>query len=129
MPYVEAGALDRRIQIQTVVETKDAAGDVIASTWSDVFKLWAKRVPRSAGQERSIQAGVLREFDVRFDVRDGPKARSIAPETHRVLYKGRIYEIVGTVALAEREDLIGLLCAARPDQRGSRGNEGVSGQP
>lgn len=129
MAYVESGDLDRRIQIQEAVETKDTAGDVISTAWVDLFKLWAKRVPRSAGTERSIQAGVLREFDVRFEVRDGRKAQSIAPETHRVLYKGRIYEIVGTVALQERQDLIGLLCAARPDQRGSRGNEGVSGQP
>ena len=129
MTYVAAGALDRRIQIQTGVETKDAAGDVIDSTWDDAFKLWARRVVRSQGIERPTVAGVLREFDVRFDVRDSPKSRAIAPETHRVLYKGRIYEIVGTVQLEEREDLIGLLCAARPDQRGSRGNEGVSGQP
>lgn len=129
MSYVAAGALDRRILIQTGVETKDAAGDVIDATWDDAFKLWARRVPRSQGIEKPTVAGVLREFDIRFDVRDSPKSRAIAPETHRVLYKGRIYEIVGTVALEERDDLIGLLCATRPDQRGSRGNEGVSGQP
>lgn len=129
MRLVPAGDLDRRIQIQTMTETTDAAGDVIAEDWTDAFRLWARRQPRNAGQEKSMASGVLREFDVRFDVRDGAKSRGIAPETHRVLYKGRIYEIVGAVALADRADLIGLLCSARPDQRGSRGNEGVSGEP
>lgn len=129
MVDVHAGRLDRRIQIQFKTEERDAAGDQIAETWGDVFKLWARRRPQGVGIEAVTEGGVLRSFDLIWQVRDGPKARSIAPETHRVLYKGRIYEIVGIREGIERADLIDLLVAGRPDQRGSRGTEGSSGQP
>lgn len=129
MRLTEAGEFDRRIQIQVATQTRDAAGDVVSTAWTDAFKLWAKRNPRGPGQEMATEGGVLRQFDVLFHVRDGAKAQSIAPETHRVIYKGRVYEIVGILPGRERADVIDMLLAARPDQRGSRGTEGVSGQP
>lgn len=129
MRLTEAGEFDRRITIQVVTERRDGAGDVIAQTWSDAFKLWAKRNPRGPGQEQATPDGVLRQFDLIMQIRDRTKARGIAPETHRVLYKGRIYEIVGILPGRDRADVIDMLLAARPDQRGSRGTEGVSGQP
>lgn len=129
MRIVKAGDLDRRIQIQLSTPTTDKAGDPIEH-WSDIFRLWSRRVPKSVvGTERVSEGGVLREFDLVFEVRDGAKARSIAPESHRVLYHARIYEIVGIRPSAARADRIEVLVASRPDQRGSRGTEGFSGQP
>lgn len=123
-----AGDLDRRLQIQMSVESTDAAGDPVEA-WGDVFKLWARRIPRNIGAEQVGEGGVLRDFDLVFEVRDGAKAQSIAPESHRILYKGRVYEIVGIRPGRHRSDRIDILVSSRPDQRGSRGTEGASGEP
>ena len=129
MVKVRAGRLDRRIQIQVKTEELDAAGDVVAESWDDSFKLWARRVPLGVGVEVTTQHGVLRQFDLVLEVRDGAKARTIAPETHRLMYKGRVYEVVGIREGIERADLIQILVSGRPDQRGSRGDEGATHEP
>lgn len=124
---VAAGKLDRRLTIQVTSEPMDAAGDVLKADWSDAFKLWAKMKSRGPGMELPTAAGVIRQFDTIFSVRSGPKAESIGPETHRVLWHSRVYEIVGIAPNDERGDLLDLLCAARPDLRGSRGKGAADG--
>lgn len=124
-----AGDLDRRLMIQELVEKKDASGDVLRTKWRDLFKLWAKRKPGAIGQEIATDNGVLRQHDVTWYIRAGRKASLLAPEIHRVLYRGRVYEVVGILPGDVREDLVQLLTASRPDNRGSRGDEGASGEP
>lgn len=126
MSRYAAGKLDRRITVQIQKGGEDAAGDPILDKWEDEYRLWAARPKTTAGQEVYPSGSVLRQHDTTFYVRDGEKARRIAPETHRILYKGRIYEIVGILPGLERADLIQILTAARPDQRGDRGDVGVS---
>ena len=123
-----AGDLDRRIMIQVSAPITDASGDQIQQ-WSDDFKLWARRVPKSVGLEKTTEGGVLREYDIAFEVRDGGKAQSIAPESNRLIYKRRVYEIVGCRPSAQRADRLEILAATRPDPRGSRAPEGASGEP
>lgn len=123
-----AGDLDRRLLIQLAVEGTDAAGDPVLA-WDDAFKLWARRIPRQIGSEQVAEGGVLRDYDLVFEVRDGASARTIAPESHRILYKGRVHEIVGVRPGLRRADRIDILVSSRPDQRGSRGTEGASGEP
>lgn len=123
-----AGELDRRIMIQLSTPKLDPSGDQIQS-WDDDFKLWARRVPKAVGLEKTTEGGLLREYDIVFEVRDGGKARSIAPESNRLIYKRRVYEIVGVRPSAHRADRIEILAATRPDQRGSRAPEGASGEP
>jgi head-tail adaptor len=129
MKRIAAGVLDRRVQVQELAETKDAAGDVLKTDWRDVFKLWAMRRAPNNLVEVSTAKGDVRQADVVFRVRDGSKSRTIAPESHRLLYQGRVHEIVGIVPDEERDDLIRILTCVRPDQRGSRSNEGASGEP
>lgn len=129
MALVPAGKLDRRLLLQATPEIKDAAGDVVRLPWTDQFKLWARLKSRGPGNEQPAEGGVLRQFDTIFQVRDSPKSRLIAPETWRVLWKGRVYEIVSLAPDDVRADLLNVLCAARPDLRGSRGIEGESGEP
>lgn len=126
MSRYAAGKLDRRITVQITKGGYDAAGDPIRDQWDDEFRLWAARPKITAGQEIYPAGSVLRQSDVTFFVRDGAKARTIAPETHRILYKGRIYEVVGILPGLERSDLIQILTSTRPDQRGDRGDVGVS---
>lgn len=125
-----AGDLDRRITIELASFVKDDAGDPIP-TWSVAFKLYAKRIIKSGisqpGSETPTPQVVLRQADVNWEVRFGPKAQSIAPETHRVVWKGRVYEILGILEGTGRGDRIQLSCATRPDLRGSMAPEGSSG--
>lgn len=131
MTRFAAGEFDRRITVQEIVEKKDAAGDVVPASWSDYARLWAKRQAKSGGagigQEDGQAQGVLRQFDMVWVVRTSATTRAIAPETHRILYKGRVYEIVGILEGRDRHDVIQILTAARPDQRGSRGDVGATG--
>ena len=124
-----AGDLDRRLQVQELISKRDAAGDVVRTEWRDLFKLWAKRKPGNIGTEIPTDNGVVRQFDLIWYVRDGRKARLLAPESHRILYKGRVYEFVGLRPGDLREDLVQLLTSARPDKVGDRGDEGASGEP
>lgn len=126
MSRYAAGKLDRRITVQIQESGFDSAGDPLRDKWDDVFRLWASRSKTTSGVEVQPVGGVLRQYDVVWYVRDGNKSRQIAPETHRILYKGRIFEIVGILPGLERADLIQILVSTRPDQRGSRGDVGVS---
>lgn len=125
---IAAGDLDRRIQIQEATEGKDAAGDVIPTAWGPPAgwpregKRWAsKRDGRPNEIAALAQAQqVLRQMDTVFVLRWDRRSSVIAPETFRVIYRDRIYEIVG-LGEGEREDGVILLCSSRPDQRGARG--------
>lgn len=126
---IAAGALDRRIQFQVGIPGQDAAGDELL-TWENGPKRWAAKRDRVPTENPALAGAqqVLRQVDTDFQVRADSFTTTVGPETHRVAYKDRIYEIVG-LAEGDRADTIKLLCSSRPDQRGARGREPVSGQP
>lgn len=127
MARFSAGDLDRRIIIQKATEARDAAGDVVPGAWVVVGKLWANRKPGVIGTESAAPQGQLRQHDLVWSVRANCISREIFPETHRIFYKGRIHEVVGVIDGDQREDLIKILTCTRPDGRGDRGRENVSG--
>jgi head-tail adaptor len=130
-----AGELDRRIGFQVAVEDQDAAGDPVL-VWSDAIergqplRRWARKVDGRPAEDPALGTAlqVLRSVDTVFTVRFDSFTRDVAPESHRVTYRERVYEILG-LGEGDREDAIKLLCCSRPDQRGARGREPVSGQP
>lgn len=128
MSRYAAGAFDRRIQIQECRDGRDPAGDVVP-VWDDEFKIWAQRRPSKPGKELQTQGGTIRQFELTFRVRDSSLSRRIAPETHRVTYEGKIYEIVSILPGIDRDDVIDIFVCARPDQRGPRGDDGVTDAP
>lgn len=113
-----SGSLDRRIIVQIATETQDAAGDVIAG-WEDAFKRWAIRVD-AKGREFFGAQQMVRDADTAFEVRADSQSRTIAPETHRVIDRGKIFEIVSVVEGRERDDTLLILCASTPALRGAR---------
>lgn len=119
-----AGELDRRVTIEVATETRDAAGDVIQvawgppAGWSQGGKRWASKRDGRPSEVRGDQE-VLRQIDTVFVLRWDQHTSTIGPETHRVLYRDRAYEIVGLGETREREDGVSLLCCSRPDQRGA----------
>lgn len=114
-----AGAYDRRIEIQLNTEGTDAAGDP-TQVFVPWVKLWAKKTERGAYREIVAAQEVLRDADTLFELRMNSLSTQIAPEIHRVVYKGAIYEILGIGEAKGRADAIVLLCSSRPDKRGER---------
>jgi SPP1 family predicted phage head-tail adaptor len=121
---ISAGELDRRITIERATKTRDKANDEIDG-WVSEFRLWASKRDYSS-RENVGTSQVVREADTLFTIRWSKAARAIAPESHRVMYQGSIYEIVGCIEAADRQDGINILCAARPDVTGARGRTSTS---
>lgn len=114
---LKVGQLNRRLQFQEDIGEKDAAGDHVPN-WRDTVKRWAHYRARSA-RERLASQQILRDSDTQFTVRSDSFTRAIAPETMRIIHRGRIYEIVGVQDTDELEDGLVILASSRPDQRGA----------
>lgn len=122
---ISAGELDRRIEIEVAAKSTDAANDEVL-TWSRAFKLWAAQKTSTGGEKQGAQQ-TIRDADTIFKVRWSTESRSIAPESHRVRYRGAIYEIVAITETNDgRLDGLNLLCSSRPDLVGARGRETTS---
>lgn len=105
---MRAGRLDRRITLQSVTRTQDAAGQAIES-WADLATCWAEVRPvrgaeAVAGGER--QATSLREFRIRW--REG-----VTPQ-YRIVFEARNYDIRDVQEIGRREGLL-LIAEARAD--------------
>lgn len=116
---LSSGVFDRRITIQLNTPVPDDAGDPIPN-WSDLVDRWARFLPGPV-QEGVGANQVLRSGDVIWVLRDDTESRTFFPETHRIVHKGRIYEIVGIDESMAREDGLRFTTAFRPDGRGARG--------
>lgn len=130
-----AGGLDRRIRVEQATLTQDAAGDELPASWGppagwprDGRRWAAKRdhKPQEQGGDGATQV-LLRQVDTIFTLRFDRFSSVIAPESFRVVYRDRPYQIVGLGETASREDGVQLLCSSRPDQRGSSAPEPDTG--
>lgn len=84
------GKLDRRVQLQSRVLTKDAAGGRV-ETWAAAGSLWAEVVTQK--QAEGVTADADRNQDERtFRIR---YRSGLASGTHRLVYQGRTYDILG----------------------------------
>lgn len=126
MANIEAGKLDRRITIQAATDSRDEANDVV-KTWADAFPRWA-RVADQRGFETVGAQQLVRTADTVFTIRNTERARTIFPESHRIEYKGKIYEIISIQEGKARGDTLEILASSRPDGVGARGRGAVSGE-
>ncbi len=129
-----AGDYDRYIKFEIAFSGKDAAGDEIL-VWppdqrASVKPKWARVVdsaPRMVPDVFTEVKQALRSLDTTFEVRNDSFTRRIAPETMRIVYKGRRYNIIGLPQTNERGDGFKLLAVSHPDQRGTMAPEVASG--
>lgn len=126
MASIKAGDLDRRIEIQIATRNKDKAGDEV-DDWRLAFKLWSKQ-REYRGIEMNGAQQTVRTADCVFTVRTGTQPRTIAPESHRVVHHGRIFEIIGVQESADLNDGLDILACSRPDLVGARGLIQESGE-
>lgn len=100
---IRAGDLDRRIAIQTPDPGEvDAAGARIPS-WNDVGTVWANYRPVRDSERMasgSVTASIMARFQIRWSI-----AMSQIDERHRLLFDGRIFDIVAVKEIGRREGL------------------------
>lgn len=121
-----AGNFDRRIQVQAATMTRDRSGDSIP-TWADAFKRWAEKTDNRGFETQGSQE-LVRTGDTVWILRSDTESRAIAPEKHRFVYDGRIYEIIAIQESKNtRGDRLEFLTTTRPDAGGARGKGQTNG--
>lgn len=120
---ISVGDLDRRITVQIRTIVPDQSNDPIPE-WKDAFQLWAKKADQR-GFETVAAQQVVRTADTVFEVRALTRAKTIHPESHRVVYNGKIFEIISVQEGKTRGESLQLLTSSRPDGIGARGQGGV----
>ena len=108
-----SGPRDRRIVIQSPgTPTVNAMGEQIPN-WETVATLWAKYMPLR-DSERLQAAQVQSTITVRFQVLWSLSVDQV-DERHRVLFDGRVFDVVGVKEIGRREGLE-LSCAATSER-------------
>ncbi|WP_075216157.1 phage head closure protein [Mongoliimonas terrestris] len=97
---MRASGLDRRIVIQRATTAPDAMNEPI-QTWSKLASvLAAKEDIRDS--ERYSAGAVVAKITTRFRIRWSTTVADVSP-TDRILFDGRVFDIVGTKEIGRRE--------------------------
>lgn len=102
---IGAGKLRHRVTLQELVKTDDGYGG-IAETWRDVATVWAAVEPLS-GDERYAAQQVQSDLTHRVTIR---YRAGVRPQM-RVMYAGRVLQIVAVIDREERHRYLELLCS------------------
>lgn len=89
---MQAGKLRNRITLQEPVKEQNPTTGAVINTWRDVATLWAEVAPLSAREFIAAQASqgeVTTRITIRY--REGVTLK------HRILFRGRIYNIEGVL--------------------------------
>ncbi|PUA17267.1 phage head closure protein [Glaciimonas sp. PCH181] len=107
---MRAGDLLHRITLQQRSTAADSLGQQ-ATTWSDLFTIWAYIESLTARELLAAQA-VQSEVNHRITVRYRAEfANPISVAAMRAIYKGRYFNISGALNLDERNRTIELLAS------------------
>lgn len=99
---IPAGELNARIEIQAYIDEPDAGGGRV-KTWKTFAKVWAKWKHQNMFerlQAMQMEAGVNHRVIIR--------KRDDVSAVNRILYKGKAYQIVGVVNVAEMNEAMEL---------------------
>ena len=118
LPYggtvpMDPGERDRRVVIEALTETVGTSGRPVEG-WTSLCTTWAKRDDLK-GSERFAAAQISAPFNVRWEL---PYASSYDPElmdvtkTRRLVYQGRVHDVVAASVIGRREGVELLTLAA-----------------
>ncbi len=100
---MRAGPLDRRVTVEVKSETRSRAG-AVKESWSTVGSYWMGfRQPRAS--ERFVSDQIVAEVDAEFSVHYFT-GQSWWPDSHRLVYRGRIYDIRGRREIGRQDGLV-----------------------
>lgn len=110
---MRAGVLDRLVTLEAKTVARDTLGQPI-ETWAVVRKLHAQRVEGSRVAERFGANQTYATVTTIFRVGYFPALDTVTVDTHRLVYKGRLFNIHGAIELG-RKNGVELLCSARAE--------------
>ncbi len=90
---MQAGKLRHRIRLQKPVRSQSPVTGAIVNSWADVATLWANVTDVSVREFVAAQAGQS-ELTTRITIR----YRSDVSAKHRIIFRGKIYNIHGVLA-------------------------------
>lgn len=96
---MKSGKLDRRITIQSRVETPNSIGEVVIS-YATFAQVWAEVVPLR-GREYFTAAQTVPEAQLRIRIR----YMTGVTEKHRIVYEGVNYDILHIAEIGRKEGL------------------------
>jgi SPP1 family predicted phage head-tail adaptor len=104
---MQAGKLDKRLDIEQPISTQDASGSPVVS-WLAVGTVWASIEPIK-GREALTSNQIIGTMDARIRIRQHPLLSTMTPKW-RLKYDGVIFNIVSIahVSLGNRE--IEIMC-------------------
>ena len=103
--------LDRRLELQQLAETQSDTG-AITKDWVSVGTVYAKRLG-AKGREYYSAGAELGVVEQAFQIRHSSAVQAV-DATWRLIYEGRIYNILG-VDETGRKEFITLLCKSGAD--------------
>lgn len=101
---VERGTMNKRVAVQSVTETRDAAGGV-SQSWSTDRTVWASVVPLSGReyyQAQQAQSQVTHKVSMLYFAGLTSK--------QRLLFGTRVFEIAAVININESNELYELMC-------------------
>lgn len=107
---MRAGRLDRRVVIEVRSVARDATGQEV-ETWSPAKTVWMGKRDVRANERWGAQQ-VVAEIDAVFTARWRPGDVRLSTDNHRLVYAGRVYNILGITELGRRGG-IEIACAGR----------------
>lgn len=110
----QSGTYDREVMVQLKTATRGAAGGE-EFDWANVRNIWMQKRDVRAN-ERIAANQKMAEVDTVFRARWSPLMDDMEfrPDTHRLVYDGRAYEVHGTIEVGRR-DSVDIMCAARAE--------------
>lgn len=105
-------SLDRRITLQRATTTRDEAGQIIKS-WGELATVWASR-RRASARETLAAAEVSAAITDVFECRRDSAWADLSP-LDRLVFEGRIYDVVSVDEIGRREGLR-IAAVARADK-------------
>jgi SPP1 family predicted phage head-tail adaptor len=101
---MRAGSMDRRIRIEQATKARTASGQV-SRTWALQADFWAE-VQQNRGQETFTSNAEAAKAELRFRIRYPQTFPMPSPsEDCRIVYEGRVFDIVRVVEVGRREGL------------------------
>lgn len=101
---MDIGRLNKRITLQQLGQDKDIYGEIIED-WVDIKTVWAEIAPVSGNQffaAKQINSEISHNVYIRY--------RKDLKPSMRVLYKGRVFEILYIMNVKEANQLMQIYC-------------------
>ena len=111
---MEFSKLNQRIILLEHRTVKDEIGNHITK-WEELCSMWSKAdVSRLQSSSENTENGVSKEIrTIVFTVRQNPYLLTINSTTHRILFRGQIYDIVSVTPDYTNNSYMTLSCTIR----------------